>query len=61
VLDPAPRHVDIAARVSTNREQVTRELSALAKSGLLQRNGRALVVSDLRALEALVNEVRASA
>lgn len=61
VLDPAPRHVDIAARVSTNREQVTRELSALAKSGLLRKEGRALVVSDLRALEALVYEVRGSA
>jgi CRP-like cAMP-binding protein len=61
VLDPAPRHVDIAARVSTNREQVTRELSALARSGLLGKQGRALVVNDVRALEALVNEVRASA
>jgi CRP-like cAMP-binding protein len=60
-LDPAPRHADVAARVSTNREQVTRELSALAKSGLLGKQGRGLVVNDVRALEALVNEVRGSA
>jgi CRP-like cAMP-binding protein len=61
VLDPAPRHVDVAARVSTNREQVTRELSALARTGLLQKDGRALVVCDAHALEALVYEVRGSA
>jgi len=31
------------------------------RSGLLRKEGRALVVSDLRALEALVYEVRGSA
>lgn len=61
IIDPAPRHVDIAARVSTNREQVTRELSALTRTGLLQKDGRALVVGDARALEALVYEVRGGA
>jgi CRP-like cAMP-binding protein len=61
ILDPAPRHADIAGHVSTNREQVTRELSALARSGLLGKQGRALVVNDVRALEALVYEVRGNA
>lgn len=60
VIDPAPRHAEIASQVSTYREQVTRELSALAKSGLLQKEPHRLVVRDVRALEALVYQVRGS-
>jgi hypothetical protein len=40
---------------------VTRELSALAKAGIVRREGRALVVRDLKRLETLVEEVKASA
>ncbi|MBL8386557.1 MAG: Crp/Fnr family transcriptional regulator [Burkholderiales bacterium] len=58
VIDPAPTHPDIAARVSTYREQVTRELSAMVKAGLLERAGHALVVPDVSRLEAIVAEVR---
>jgi CRP-like cAMP-binding protein len=60
-IDPAPKHTEIASRVSTYREQVTRELSALVKLGILERGEHALVVSDVAALERLVEEVRASA
>ena len=56
LIDPVPTHAEIADQVSTTREQVTRELSALAKRGLLQKNGSALVVTDLHELELLVNE-----
>lgn len=59
-LDPAPKHGDIAGRISTYREQVTRELTAMAKQGLVQRSGRALVVPDMGRLERLVAEVRRS-
>ena len=57
-IDPAPRHVDIASRISTNREQVAREMSELAKRGLVERAGRALLVCDVSGLERLVAEVR---
>lgn len=57
-IDPAPTHVDIASRVSTYREQVTRELSAMVKDGLVQRAGHALVVPDVERLERIVAEVR---
>lgn len=57
-LDPAPRHADLASQVSTYREQVTRELSALARSGLLKKQGGALMVCDVQRLEKLVQEVR---
>lgn len=55
-IDPAPTHAEIAEQVSTRREQVTRELSALAKQGLLQKKGSSLVVTDLDGLERLVGE-----
>jgi CRP/FNR family transcriptional regulator, cyclic AMP receptor protein len=53
-IDPAPRHADVASQVSTYREQVTRELSALARRGLLAKDGAALVVRDVARLEKLV-------
>jgi CRP/FNR family cyclic AMP-dependent transcriptional regulator len=53
-IEPAPTHAEIADQVSTRREQVTRELSALAKMGLLQKKGNALVVTDLFELERMV-------
>jgi CRP/FNR family transcriptional regulator, cyclic AMP receptor protein len=55
IIDPAPRHVDIANRISTHREGVSRELSQLARMGLLERRGRALVLKDMAALERLAN------
>jgi CRP/FNR family transcriptional regulator, cyclic AMP receptor protein len=59
-IDPAPKHADIASQVSTYREQVTRELSALAKAGILGKDGAALVVRDIKRLEKMVEEVKAS-
>ncbi len=57
-IDPAPRHVELASRISANREQVTKELSAMARQGLAVKSGRALVVPDIGKLESLVAEVR---
>lgn len=57
-IEPAPRHGDIAGQISTYREQVTRELSLMAKQGLVRREGTALVVPDVARLERLVAEVR---
>jgi CRP-like cAMP-binding protein len=59
-ISPAPKHADIASQVSTYREQVTRELSALAKAGVLGKDGAALVVRDVGRLEKMVQEVRAA-
>jgi CRP/FNR family transcriptional regulator, cyclic AMP receptor protein len=57
-LEPAPKHADLAGKVSTYREQVTRELSTMVKQGLLQRDSRALVIPDVARLERIVAEVR---
>src|SRR6059058_3982910 len=50
-IDPAPKHLELANRVSTYREQVTRELTALTKAGVLVRDGAALVVRDVAGLQ----------
>jgi adenylate cyclase len=60
-LDPAPTHKDIASRVGTSREQVTRELSRLVREGLLAREARSLVLRDVVALERLAGDVRPEA
>ncbi len=57
VLYPAPTQTDIAARISTQRETVNRELSELAKAGLIEQHGRTLVIRDVARLRQLVNEV----
>lgn len=56
VISPVPTHADIAQRVSTHREAVTRELSAMARDGLVERHGSTLVVPDVERLETLVSE-----
>jgi CRP/FNR family transcriptional regulator, cyclic AMP receptor protein len=60
-IDPAPKHIDLASRVSTYREQVTRELSALVRMGIVERGNHALVIRDVTRLERLVEEVRSTA
>lgn len=56
-LDPAPTHGDIASRISTHREAVTRELSYLAKIGVVERKGGALLVKDPERLAQMVHDV----
>jgi CRP-like cAMP-binding protein len=53
---PAPTHVDIASRISTHREAVTRELNRLAKLGIIERKGGALLVKDMEHLAEMVHE-----
>jgi len=57
VVEPAPRHVEIANRISTNREQVTKELSAMSRQGLVEKQGRALMIPDVARLEKIVSQV----
>ena len=45
-IDPAPKHSDIASQISTYREQVTRELSVMAKQGLIQRFNQAIDMEE---------------
>lgn len=60
-LDPAPQHEALASQISTGREQVTRELNALVRDGLVAKEGTALVVLDVERLARLVAEVHGGA
>jgi len=60
-IAPAPRHAELAHRVSSYREQITRELSALVKSGVLAKDGDALVVRDVSRLQHLAEGASARA
>jgi len=56
VLAPAPTHQDIATRISTHREAVTREFKHLERLGVVQRQGRKLKIRDLALLRSLLSE-----
>jgi hypothetical protein len=43
----------LAATISTHREAVSREMSALAKRGLVEKRGSRLMLHDLAVLERL--------
>jgi hypothetical protein len=58
VLSPAPSLSDIASRISTHREGVSRELSRLASIGLVRRQGGDLQIVDLAHLDRLVREAK---
>ena len=55
-ISPAPTHFELAAKISTHREAVSREMSALAKRGLIEKRGSCLVLRNVAALEALAGD-----
>jgi len=57
VISPVPTHAEIASRVSTHREAVTRELGALGKSGLIKKTGRSFIIQDIDRLQKMVQDV----
>jgi CRP-like cAMP-binding protein len=58
LLSPAPSLSDIADRISTHREAVSRELSRLGSTGLLRREGGDLRITDVTRLARLVRDAR---
>jgi CRP-like cAMP-binding protein len=55
-LSPAPKHAEIASRISTHREAVTREFAWLESQGYVMKEGRALMIPSLKRLRDLVNK-----
>jgi len=53
---PAPTHQDIANRISTHREAVSREVSELNKKGIIKRNEGKLHIKDISKLEELLEK-----
>jgi CRP-like cAMP-binding protein len=56
VIAQMPTHAEIASRISTHREAVTREFGELARAGLIEKRGSALIIRDVAALVSLVEE-----
>jgi len=58
-ISPPPTHAEIAARISSHREAVTRELKQLENQDLLERTRGAFVIKDIEELERMVEDARA--
>jgi CRP/FNR family transcriptional regulator, cyclic AMP receptor protein len=56
LLPEVPTHADFAARVSTHREAVTREIGRLVKIGILEKSNEGLEIIDIAGLRALVKK-----
>ncbi|MEZ5667188.1 MAG: Crp/Fnr family transcriptional regulator [Alphaproteobacteria bacterium] len=56
VIEPAPTHHELATRVSTHREAVTRELNQLSAKGILKAAKRQILITDVQRLQDLVEE-----
>lgn len=56
LISPAPTHSEIAQRISTHREAVSREISRLKQLSIIERHGRVLVVKDFERLQRMVDE-----
>ena len=48
---PAPTHAELASRIGTHREAVTREMRALSESKIIRHGRRSLLIVDLARLE----------
>jgi len=57
LVDPAPTHAELASRIGTHREAVTRELSLLARRKIVRSGRRHLEFLDIERLE---EELRAT-
>ena len=54
VVEQPPTQMEIAARVFSNRETVAREMGRMRNLGLLDRDGRSLRITSMRALRTYV-------
>lgn len=58
VIAPMPTHADLAARIGTHREGVTRELNLLAGEGILRQSGRKAEILSVARLQSLYDRIR---
>src|SRR3546814_14121217 len=52
VIAPLPTHMELAARIGTHREAVTRELRLLHQEGIVGQQGRTLEIRSIERLRA---------
>jgi len=56
VIRDAPTHEDLATRIGSQRETVSREMADLAAAGVLEQDRRILTIKDVSALRRLVDD-----
>jgi CRP-like cAMP-binding protein len=54
VIDPAPTHAELANRIGTHREAVTREMNELAHMNIVAQKGRHLEIVNVERLSRMV-------
>ena len=57
-ISPPPTHAEIAARISTHREAVTRELKKLEREGIIEKTKGSIVIVDIEKFEKVVSNAR---
>lgn len=57
-IDPAPTHYEIAIRIATHREAVSRELGQLAAQGIIDVGRKSLKINDIQRLRTMSHDVR---
>jgi CRP-like cAMP-binding protein len=57
IISPVPTHTEIANRIHSHREYVTRQLNDLARVGLIKRECRRLVICDVAGLLRMLRNV----
>lgn len=55
-IAPSPTHAELANRIGSHREAVTRELQYLQSEGIVAREGRSFVVEDVTKLAEIVRD-----
>ncbi len=55
-ISPAPRHVELANRISTHREAISREMTELTSCGLIRKEKNRLHIDDVVRLENMVRD-----
>jgi CRP-like cAMP-binding protein len=55
-LSPPPTHAELAARIGSHREAITRELNAMERSGLIERRRNAIELRDPERIRGMVAE-----
>ena len=59
-LKPSPKQLEIANRVNTHREAVSRLLTKLRNVGIVQKGRGELVIKNVQALEAYARQLHSS-
>jgi CRP-like cAMP-binding protein len=57
-IERMPKHADLASRIGSHREAVTRELNLLAADGILRQSGRKAEILSLAKLRTLYERMR---